>query len=44
MLLPSITSGTRTWPKMRSRTRSFAFGSIVTHRQSGEKLSTVGTS
>ena len=44
MLLPISTSGTRTSPKMRSSTSSFALGSIRTQRQSGEKLSTVGTS
>ena len=43
MLLPIITSGTFTAPKMRSRTRSGVLGSMVTHLQSGSKLSTVGT-
>ena len=42
--MPTITSGTRTSPKMRSSTSSSVFGSIVTQRQSGEKLLTVGIS
>ena len=38
MLLPIITSGTRTSPKMRSSTSSFALGSIRTQRAVGREV------